>query len=152
MDKETNADKPLGAASLEGAQFEVTYYDVQGYGNQDAVSKDVATEIASKSNLTRSWTFATYEDGSINYQTDTPLAGSDEVYTYANYNTIPLGTVVIHEVQAPKGYLNNNEDIYWVREITSDGNKESVSTYNAPANGNITDQVKRGDFEFSKNR
>ena len=95
--------------------------------------------------------FETDEDGYADYSEDFKISG-DDLYTNTKGKPgIPIGTVVIHERQAPTGYLNNNLDKYWVRTITSKGNKETVETYNAP-NGDtaIKEQVKRGDLSFTK--
>ena len=121
--------------------FETTYYDVEGYDNQNAVNTDVAAEIASKSTMSRTWTFATDEDGYCDYTEKYKVSG-DELFYKGDYPTLPLGTVVIREVAAPSGYLNghydeNNNyidhtDICWVRSVTAEGNRETVDTYNAP--------------------
>ena len=109
--------------------------------------------IAAQAKTSRTWVFETDEDGIIRLQIDTPISG-DPVYKDSKneYNTFPLGTIVIHEKQAPTGYLNNNQDKYWVRSVASDQtNNETVETYNAPNDDTaIKEQVKRGDLSFTK--
>ena len=106
--------------------------------------------IAAKAKTSRTWVFETNEKGIIDFDESKVVSG-DPFWKYANMNTLPIGTVVIHEKQAPTGYLNNNLDKYWVRTVTSEGNAETVETYNAP-NGDtaIKEQVKRGDLSFTK--
>ena len=146
VDAQTTENMPEGSASLKGARFEVTYYDVQGQGNQDSVSKSVADGIAGQAKTTRTWTYETAEDGTISLTYDTPLSGSDNLYYESDGKTptLPIGTIVIHEVQAPTGYINNNEDVYWVRSVTAEGNTETVETYDAPdGDTSIKEQVKK---------
>ena len=147
MDAETNANKPLGSATLAGAEFEVTYYDVQGTGNQNEVEKSVVDGISSKATTSRTWKFKTDEDGYINLQTSSPSSG-DALFTDSSGRAVlPIGTVVIRETAAPTGYLNSNADKYWVREITGNGNRETVETYVAPTGAEaFKEQVKRGDL------
>ena len=107
--------------------------------------------IAAQAKTSRTWVFETDEDGAVLFQFDTPISGDDLYKNSRNLNTVPLGTVVIHEKQAPTGYLNNNLDKYWIRSINSEGNEERVETYNTPNGGTaIKEQVKRGDLSFTK--
>ncbi len=106
--------------------------------------------IAAQAKTSRTWVFETDEDGVVSFLHDSPISG-DPLWKYEGYNTLPLGTVVIHEKQAPTGYLNNNIDKYWVRTVTSEGTSDKVNTYNAPNDDTaIKEQVKRGDLSFTK--
>ena len=119
--------------------------------SQDAVGKAVVDSIAAQAKTSRTWVFETDEDGYAEYSEDFKISG-DNLYYYLGESTLPLGAVVIHEKQAPTGYLNNNVDKYWVRTITSNNSGlPKVETYNAP-NGDtaIKEQVKRGDLSFTK--
>lgn len=149
-EKTWNGDNnlPQGSASLKGAEYVVKYYD--GYYN-------TAKDAAASGSPTRTWVYATDENGVISLQYDKPLAStsdkkirSDAVYQDSKKNnTFPLGTYVIQEYKAPEGYLLNNE--IWVSKVTSKGTQEPVYTYNAP-NGDtaLKETVKRGDVSFVK--
>ena len=132
------ANLPQGAASLAGAEFTVTYYDGQYSTVEDAKASG---------DPTRSWTFATDNDGVIllSFAEDYLVSGDPLYYDANGYTTLPLGTVLIQETKAPTGY-NLNDEIF-IRQITTDGTLESVNTYNTPE---VPDQVRRGDLEFSK--
>ena len=108
--------------------------------------------IAAQAKTSRTWVFETDEFGWTYYDAQHKISG-DALFEQVNKKdyTLPLGTVIIHEKQAPTGYLNNNIDKYWVRTVTSEGNVETVNTYNAPNDETaIKEQVKRGDLSFTK--
>ncbi len=131
--------------------FGTTLLNYAAAHNQDAVGKAVVDSIAAQAKTSRTWVFETDEDGYINYRRDTPISGDPLFKDGDNLNTLPIGTVVIHESGAPTGYLNNNLDKYWVRSITSEGTIEHIQTYNAPNDDTaIKEQVKRGDLSFTK--
>ena len=135
----TEANLPKGSASLAGAQFTVEYYD--GY-------YDTVKQAEASGEPTRSWTYATDADGFIK-SSDDPVSG-DELYKAGSITTLPLGTVVIKETKAPEGYNLPQPfglEQSWVRQITSDGSLDTVSTYNAPT---VAEPVERGDVSFRK--
>ena len=147
MDTETNANKPLGSATLAGAEFEVIYYDVQGTGNQNEISKSDVDKLVSGATTSRTWKFKTDEEGKIRYTDNYKSSGDDLYKNSSGLYALPIGTVVIKETAAPTGYLNSNADKYWVREITGAGNSETVETYVAPDGDEaFKEQVKRGDI------
>lgn len=132
---------PQGAASLEGAEFTVTYYDGQYASSEEAGY----TDAQNAGEYTRQWVFATDKDGYINLTTTNPVSG-DKLYTDSfGTKTFPLGTYIIQETKAPEGY-NLNDEIF-VRNVTSEGTFEEVDTYNTPE---VPDKVKRGDIKFQK--
>lgn len=143
VDATTNANRPEGAATLEGAQFTVRYYD--GYfGSADAA--------AASGEPTRTWVFRTDSDG-FAYYSDEYKASGDALYHQTNGDaSIPLGTVTIQETKAPVGYnlddgAGGEPDVFCI-QITSDGVEgESVYTYNSPTQ---PDTVERGDFRLVK--
>ena len=76
--------------------------------------------------------FKTDEKGEVKLLDSYKVSGSD-LYKHNGYATMPVGTVVIHEIAAPTGYLNDNESVYWVRSITGNNSgTNTVETYNAP--------------------
>ena len=123
---------------------------MQGTGNQNEVEKSVVDGISSKATTSRTWKFKTDENGEIYLSSTSPSSG-DDLYRDSNgLPTLPIGTVVIRETAAPTGYLNSNADKYWVREITGNGNSETVETYVAPDGAEaFKEQVKRGDIPLS---
>lgn len=119
VDKETNKNKPQGSASLAGAEFTVKYY------------KGLYDSDPAKSGQTpaRSWVLKTDKNGYCELTSAYKVSG-DDFYMFGNIATIPVGTVTIQETKAPVGYFINNEVV--VRNITSTGTSEFVSTYNQP--------------------
>lgn len=120
VDKETNANKPQGSASLENAEFTVKYY--KGFYDSDPSKQGIQAE--------RSWIFKTRDDGKTAFVEDLLVSGDDFYYTSKGWITLPLGTITIQETKAPLGYHINNE--VFVRQITSAGDTEGVDTYNMP--------------------
>ncbi len=135
IDRETGSALALGAATLEGAQFAVNYYD--GYYDEDPAETGVPA--------TRQWVFETDEEGMIYFTDEYKISGDDFYYDSGGDPVLPLGTVTIQETKAPPGYLLNDDVI--LRQVTSSGTEEAVYTYEDPV---VEDQVKRGDFEFDK--
>ena len=120
VDKETNKNKPQGSASLAGAEFTVKYY------------KGLYDSDPAKSGQTpaRSWVLKTNKDGYCELTSTYKVSGDDFYYNGTNTPTLPVGTVTIQETKAPVGYFINNE--VFVRNITSTGTSEFVSTFNMP--------------------
>ena len=134
IDRETNLNKPQGSASLENAEFTVKYYT--GNYNVDPASIGKKPE--------RAWILRTDSDGYCRLSEQYKISG-DEFYKVGGIETLPLGTVTIQETKAPEGYLINSE--IFVRQITSEGYAESVTTYNAPT---IPEQVQKGIIRLQK--
>lgn len=150
---------PLGSASLYGAQYSVEYYD----GYYDSVA-----EAEASGDPTRKWVLQTDEDGYVhlhyadqsfevhdadgNVTATLPYKVSgDDFYRAANGAiSLPLGTAVIKEIKAPKGYNLPQPfgmDQSFVCQITVDGNIDIVHSYNAPEQA---EPVLRSDLEFTK--
>lgn len=150
---------PLGNASLYGAQYSVEYYD----GYYDSVA-----EAEASGDPTRKWVLQTDEDGYVNlryadqsfevHDADGNVTATlpykvsgDDFYRAANGAiSLPLGTAVIKEIKAPKGYNLPQPfgmDQSFVRQITVDGNLDVVHSYNAPEQA---EPVFRSDLEFTK--
>ena len=161
-EKTYNGEKnlPLGSASLYGAQYSVEYYD----GYYDSVADAEASGDPS-----RKWVMQTDEDGYVNLADgdDTfdvhdadgnvtatlpyKVSGDDFYRSSDGIITLPLGTIVIKEIKAPKGYNLPQPfgmDQTYVRKITSDTSiTEAVKSYNAPEQA---EPVFRSDLEFTK--
>lgn len=110
-----------GAASLAGAEFTVSYYDVPVSG-PDAVTK--YSDLAGKTPV-RKWVFTTDENGNTNMkETDKYLVKtkSDDLFKNSNGNPVfPYGAITIEESKAPDGYTKAGSF------MTSDGTQKSES-------------------------
>ena len=151
VDKETGDPYPMADGSLEGALFQVDYYDTDDPVLPEGAeydSEDVRTG-ADPTEPERSWVFKTDGDGFISMDADRYLV-SGEFYTDKWGNpTFPLGTYVIHETKAPEGY--NMEGMRFVRTVHQKGDFTAVGTFNTLTDDSaVKEQVKRGDIEFQK--
>lgn len=133
---------PQGAASLAKAKFEAKFYG--GYF-------DTAEAAEASGTLLRSWVVETDEDG-FAYLSDDYKVSGDSWFMDGSAPTLPLGTLVCTEIEAPEGY--NLDDGHggapevFVRQITQNGPTGSaISTYNSPK---VADSVKRGDYRLEK--
>ena len=117
-------DNDTGEANtrLANAEFTIKYYD--GYYSTEA-------EINSKT-PNKTWVFKTDEDGYIFLYPEYLVSGDSFYYSSSGNSSpaLPLGTLRIEETKAPQGYLKSNE--IFIIQITSEGQSESVRTYNAP--------------------
>ena len=135
VDKETNANKPEGSASLAGAEFTIKYYSEQ-------MSTDPALQ---GKQATRTWVIRTDENGRARLSERYKVSGDDFYRDSSNNISLPLGTITIQETKAPEGYLINSE--VYVRRVTANGDLEAVETYNMPT---IKEEVVKGDIQITK--
>ena len=156
MDKDTGSETPLGAATLEGAKFEVKFYN-------DYYEKESLKDIKP----TRSWVIQTkqktLDDGHLIFQTGLDdyykVSGDEFYYDGINKNPVlPLGTLTIEEIEAPNGYLLDGAK--W-KSVTTGEEFDGMfcSQIKTDRDGAVLqgghefeaqDQVIRGDFEFTK--
>ena len=142
---------PLGSATLAGAEFVVNYYD-GFYSTQ--------SDAETSGDPTKTWVLTTDEDGFSSLQDpDTYLLAqtsdgkykSDELYkNNSGLYTFPLGTYVITEYKAPKGYNLPQPfgmDQTFIRQVVAPGQETTVDTYNTPE---VAEPVFRSDLEFTK--
>ena len=141
LDAETGKASPLGAGTLAGAEFTVSYYN--GFYTKDNLPAAP----------TRSWVIKTNDEGKTTLlgaavDPDTYFVSGDEFYKDSfGKATLPLGTVVVQETKAPQGYLlpQNNEPN--IQQITSNGTLEAVKN-------NLTaeqpEQIMRGNVKWVK--
>jgi len=136
LDKETKKTEPQGKASLAEAQFAVKFYTEQS-------DTDPAGNGAKPA---RTWILKTDSEGKAHFSNDYLVSG-DAFYTQTDGKTIclPLGTVTVQEMKAPKGYFTN--DTVFVQRITASGGKETVSCYNASS---VEEQIYRGGVKVQK--
>jgi len=135
VDKDTNANKPQGSASLGGAEFTVKYYNGL-YDTDPAEQGQTAV---------RTWVLRTDEDGYCRLGDAYKVSGDDFYYNNTTIPTLPIGTLTIQETKAPEGYLI--DETVFVRQITPDGDNEAVNSYNQPV---IKEQVIRGGVKIQK--
>ena len=111
---------------LGDAVFEVQYYtqEIDKDYDVDTSKSDVVPNL-DENNLKRTWYFKTDEDGyadftdNENYFLDNITYDSDELYfNQIGLVTIPIGTVVIKEVEAPEGYTKS--DFIFYRRVTKE--------------------------------
>jgi len=127
---------PQKGGSLAGAVFEVKFYGVE------KADLDGAKAL-------RTWYVETDENGYVRLGDKWLADGYTQSAFYKDASTgaitLPLGTVTIQEIVAPEGY-HLNDDMF-VSSITQTGENVIVNTYQEPI---IKDQIKRGDFDFTK--
>lgn len=103
IDRETGKPHAIGGASLEGAQFQVQYYD----------AFYTSPSEAKKSHLKKSWVLKTDENGRIKIprtadEMKTYFVSGQEFYKDSEGdNTFGLGSYIITEIKAPEGYEKN---------------------------------------------
>lgn len=145
VDAETGKASPLGAGTLEGAEFTVKYYD--GFYTQENLPEKA----------TRTWVLKTDSKGRASLlgaqnKPDTYFVSGDSLYTSTDgYATLPIGTVSVQETKAPQGYLLTDSTVH-VQQVTSNSATERVTTFVEPSEDapTVREQVKRGDIAFNK--
>lgn len=133
---EIEGNMPQGAASLEGAEFTIEYFDTVDFDSYDAIKKAGVKP-------TRSWVVRTDKDGYSRLSEDYLISG-DPFYYNGNVVTMPRGSVAVYESKAPEGYkLNSDVSFQKIQEKPLD----SVITYNTPK---VPESVKRGGVSVQK--
>ncbi len=155
QDAETATPYPMGSATLEGAQYKLSYYDKDPsqpeaangtLGLPNAENGQQAKSVAaSLGEPKRSWLVKSDADGNVKLDQDHLVEG-DEFYRDTQGNIVlPLGCVVIEEVQAPTGYLLNETPV--VVGLSASGTAEHIQDWEAVG---LSEQVIRGDLSFTK--
>ena len=138
-DSETKKAEAQGAASLEGAVYEIKYYKHTSSGKSLAGTWRVKTDKDGRAELSEKYLDETFENS--------------EFYTSSEGAVcFPLGTVTVQEIKAPEGYLVN-DDIYSCEIKSGDAEQETVDFYRAAEAGSdkeAEEQVKRADLDFVK--
>lgn len=155
-DKETGKSKPQGGASLEGAEYTVTYYDAappEGKSGDDlapAVSGRTPARIGGKSAV---WVFRTDEEGRVMMSDpDKYLVKEKSADLYrdsAGRPVFPIGIITVKESAAPEGYELDEKTYY--AAVTDSGQSETLSTLKTfTGASSLKEQVIRGDVKFIK--
>lgn len=120
---------------LAGAEYAFKFY-----------SEEMSTDPAKTGKSPqRTWILKTDNDGFVALDNLYKVSGDNFYYAINGDPMLPLGTLTIQETKAPEGYLIDNT--VYVRQITSSGTAEAVSTYNAPT---VIERQIRGDIAFTK--
>ena len=156
LDKETGLPIPQGAASLEGAEYTIRYYDV--YPSASMSEADMAAATASKTPAKINgqeavWVFKTDEEGRIDMsRPDKYLISDRSAALYRNSAgkpVFPIGIISVTETKEPEGYLLDDTVRY--ASIAESGSAEKLSTLKAFAGDRgLKEQVIRGDIGLSK--
>ena len=155
-DKETGKAKPQGGASLEGAEYTVTYYDAappEGKSGDDltpAVSGRTPARIGGKSAV---WVFRTDEEGRVMMNDPEKYLvkeKSAELYRDSSGRPVfPIGIITVKESAAPEGYELDEKTYY--AAVTDSGQSETLSTLKTfTGASSLKEQVIRGDVKFVK--
>ena len=141
VDAETGKPSALGAGTLAGAEFTVSYYD--GFYTKGTLPEKP----------TRTWVLKTDSDGQTSllataFDRDAYFVSGDAFYASTNGKpTLPLGTVTVQETKAPKGYMLPESTELHVQQITSNTSTETVTGELLP---NVSEQVVRGNMKWVK--
>ncbi len=149
-DRERREGEPLGAGTLEGAEFKMCFY-AGYYGQEDLPEEpDRIWMLQTKKNENEGMQyFCRMEEA---YKT-----GGDPFYEVEGQPVLPLGTITIEETKAPEGYLleemcfQSDGGVSWegkyLAQIRQAGDMAELSDGNQCA---ALDYVIRGDIELVK--
>lgn len=135
LDAETGSAHALGAGTLEGAEFTVSWYP----GHYDSEG-----QLPQKPN--RTWVLRTDANGMASFDAEHLVSGDDFFITTEGEPTLPLGTMAIRETKAPRGYLPVSDAVS-IQKITGSGSKEIIESYVV---AEAREQVIRGDVRLVK--
>lgn len=129
---------PQGAATLEGAEFTIEYYDTLSYDNYTALNESGIAPA-------RAWVVATDANG-FAFLDEAHLMSGDDLYRDASGQAvIPRGTLVMYESKPSEGYVLNSDFLSFQK--IQEQPVENTVTYQTPQ---VPEQVVRGDLTFSK--
>lgn len=154
IDAETKTPYPLGSATLEGALFRVSYFDQEKQAPRNALDRSSVNPSSQKTakqsmdylgTPKRTWVFKTDETGGLAFDENHFVEGDEFYYDTNHAIVLPLGTVLVEEIQPPTGYLGC--DVSWEVSLTSEGAEEHISAWTPLS---FEEQVIRGDLAFTK--
>lgn len=152
--KQIEGKESVKSDTLNGAIFRVSYYDTMIDKDVDVTDTTPAEDIPKldSNNLKRVWYIQTktksdgtpgYAEFNVEYIYNDSTYHSQSFYRNEHGDVVlPLGTVVIEEVQAPNGYFINNTILYRQvidkePEITEDNQPIKLFIDEQPANSYI---------------
>lgn len=136
IDKGTGKAAAEGAATLKDAEFTMKFYE--------NVKSD-ADPAASGTKPTRTWVFATDENGTIKYDKEHLVSGDGLFADHSGKPYLPLGTLTMQETKAPEGY--KADSTVYVRNLKASGTEVVAGNV---AKENVKEQVLRGDLKLRK--
>lgn len=142
--KDAQTSTAQGDATLEGAIYEVRYFD------------STTADVNWSSEYTRHWFLETDSNGKADLHpsslSTTAGFNSDTIYYDADgLPCLPLGTVLIKEVQAPEGYLLSDTVFGPYRITSNDHANVVVSDPQHPDEGVVAnEQIIEGQFSIKK--
>lgn len=139
FDSETEENIPQGSASLEGAEFKISYYDC----NMDLNPKTEGKEPK------RTWIMRTDSKGEIYFKEEYKVSG-DAFYKRDGEVVIPWGTLTIEETLAPTGYVKMEEVIVQNLKKETVKNQRLISVDQIYQHVKVPEQIMRGDLELIK--
>lgn len=154
IDAETKTPYPLGSATLKGALFRVSYFDQEKQAPRnilDGSSVNPSGQKTAKHSMDylgtpkRTWVFKTDETGGFAFDENHFVEGDEFYYDTNRAIVLPLGTVLVEEIQPPTGYLGC--DASWEVSLTGEGVEEHISAWTPLS---LEEQVIRGDLAFTK--
>ena len=129
---------PQGAATLEGAEFTIEYYDTLSYDNYTALNESGIAPA-------RAWVVATDANGFAFLDEAHLMSGDDPYRDASGQAVIPRGTLVMYESKPSEGYVLNSDFLSFQK--IQEQPVENAVTYQTPQ---VPEQVVRGDLTFSK--
>lgn len=155
-DKETGKPKPQGGASLEGAEYTVTFYAVRTSPGMDEAAMEAAVSGRAPAVIDGReavWVFRTDKEGRIRMSDPENYLVKDRsapLYTDSSGRPVfPLGVITVRETKAPEGYEIDSGTHY--AAVTDSGTAESLDTLMVfTGNRSLKEQVIRGDVHFKK--
>ena len=134
--KDAETGKPQNQMRLEGAVYEIRYYEVDSDTEPDIMDR-------------YRWTFKTDANGRIYFDDPSYAVKAEGCPTNEDGVFImPLGTFTVREIEAPAGYLLD-PTVYVCNTVSDKGG--TVTTTNLGTEGVISsEQPIRGNFRFTK--
>ena len=129
---------PQGAATLEGAEFTIEYYDTLSYDNYTALNESGIAPA-------HAWVVATDANGFAFLDEAHLMSGDDPYRDASGQAVIPRGTLVMYESKPSEGYVLNSDFLSFQK--IQEQPVENTVTYQTPQ---VPEQVVRGDLTFSK--
>lgn len=135
---------------LEGAIFQIQYYATEIDKDYDVANGENSPTLDT-STLKRTWYVKTDNYGTAfllqDYVINNEIYSSDNFYIEKGIVTLPVGTILIKEVEAPSGYFRSDTVFY--RRITEEGANSAIES-NAPISIPIDEQPAYGYIGINK--
>ena len=155
-DKETGISKPQGGASLEGAEYTVSFYDVAppaGKTGDELASSVSGRSPAKIDGKPAVWVFRTDREGRVMMNDPDKYLVKDKSASFYRDSSgrpvFPIGIITVKETAPPEGYELDSRTYY--AAITDSGQAETLSTLKTfTGTSSLKEQVIRGDVKFIK--